>query len=64
MSLVPLECVRPFRAWVQSAMAAMSLSVGVRLGLNVFVVEVGGVTELFTVGGFDVTVVCTVVFRR
>ena len=31
--MVPLEGARPFRAWAQSAMAAMSLSAGVRLGL-------------------------------
>ena len=31
---------------------------------DVFVVEVDGVTEPFTVGGFDVTAVCTVVFWR
>ena len=30
----------------------------------VFVVEVDGVTESLTVGGFDVTAVCTVVFCR
>ena len=29
---------------------------------DVFVVEVNGVSESFTVGGFDVTAVCTVVF--
>ncbi len=31
---------------------------------DVFVVEVDGVTELFTVGGFDVIAVCMVVFWR
>ena len=29
---------------------------------DVFVVKVDGVAELLTVGGFDVTAVCTVVF--
>lgn len=29
---------------------------------DVLVVEVDGVAESFTVGGFDVTAVCTVVF--